>query len=59
MKTFSEKEKKGIRLGLLFISPWLIGVISFTLIPLFLAIGISLTDYSFLQTVNLLDWKTI
>ena len=49
MKTFSEKEKKGIRLGLLFISPWLIGVISFTLIPLFLAIGISLTDYSFLS----------
>ena len=49
MKTFSKKEKKGIRLGLLFISPWLIGVISFTLIPLFLAIGISLTDYSFLS----------
>lgn len=49
MKTFSEKEKRGIRLGLLFISPWLIGVISFTLIPLFLAIGISLTDYSFLS----------
>lgn len=43
------KRKKGIRLGLLFISPWLIGVISFTLIPLFLAIGISLTDYSFLS----------
>lgn len=42
------REKKNIRLGLLFISPWLIGVISFTLIPLLYAIKISLTNFSFL-----------
>lgn len=33
MKKCTAREKKNIRLGLLFISPWLIGVISFTLIP--------------------------
>lgn len=48
MKKYTVKEKKDMRLGFLFISPWLIGVIGFTLIPLILAMGISLTDYSFL-----------
>lgn len=37
-----------MRTGLLMISPWLIGVIGFTLIPLLLAFGMSLTNYSFL-----------
>lgn len=48
MKKCTAREKKNIRLGLLFISPWLIGVISFTLIPLLYAIKISLTNFSFL-----------
>ena len=48
MKKCTAREKKDIRLGLLFISPWLIGVISFTLIPLLYAIKISLTNFSFL-----------
>ena len=48
MKKYSVKEKRAIHQGLLFISPWLIGVICFTLIPLILAFGISLTDYNFL-----------
>ena len=48
MKKCTAREKKNIRLGLLFISPWLIGVISFTLIPLLYAIRISLTNFSFL-----------
>lgn len=48
MKKCTAREKKDIRLGLLFISPWLIGVISFTLIPLLYAIRISLTNFSFL-----------
>lgn len=48
MKKYTVKEKRDIRRGLLFISPWLIGVIGFTLIPLILAFAISLTDYSFL-----------
>ncbi len=48
MKKYTVKEKRAIRQGLLFISPWLAGVIGFTLIPLLLAFGISLTDYNFL-----------
>ena len=48
MKKYTVKEKRAICQGLLFISPWLIGVIGFTLIPLLLAFGISLTDYNFL-----------
>lgn len=48
MKKCTAREKKNIRLGLLFISPWLIGVISFTLIPLLYVIKISLTNFSFL-----------
>ena len=48
MKKYSVKEKRDRRLGLLFISPWLIGVICFTLIPLLLAFAISFTDYNFL-----------
>ena len=48
MKKCTAREKKNIRLGLLFISPWLIGVISFTLIPLLYAIKISLKNFSFL-----------
>lgn len=54
MKKVSVREKRNKCLGLLFVSPWLIGVISFTLIPLLLAIGTSFTDYSFLS-----DWKFI
>lgn len=48
MKKCTAREKKNIHLGLLFISPWLIGVIGFTLIPLLYAIKISLTNFSFL-----------
>lgn len=49
MKKYSVKEKKDIKTGLLFISPWLIGVTAFTLVPLALAFGMSLTNYSFLS----------
>lgn len=49
MKKYSVKEKKDIKTGLLFISPWLIGVTGFTLVPLVLAFGMSLTNYSFLS----------
>lgn len=49
LKKYSAKEKKDMRRGLLFISPWIIGVMIFTFIPLILAVGISLTDYSFLS----------
>lgn len=49
MKGLTASEKKQLRTGLLFISPWIIGVVSFTLIPLILAFGMSLTNYSFLS----------
>lgn len=49
MTKFSNKEKSDLRTGLLMISPWLIGGICFTLIPLILAFGMSLTNYSFLS----------
>ncbi len=49
MANLSKKEKKQLCAGLLMISPWLVGVIGFTLIPLLLAFGMSLTNYSFLS----------
>mgnify|MGYP005762275997 FL=1 len=49
MRGLTASEKKQLRTGLLFISPWIIGVVSFTLIPLILAFGMSLTNYSFLS----------
>ncbi|MDO5416652.1 MAG: sugar ABC transporter permease [Lachnospiraceae bacterium] len=49
MVKLTKKEKKQLRIGLLMISPWLAGVICFTLIPLLLAFGMSLTNYSFLS----------
>ena len=49
MGKWSKKERKQLRTGLLIISPWLIGLLVFTVIPLILAIGMSLTNYSFLS----------
>ena len=55
MKGLTASEKKQLRTGLLFISPWIIGVVSFTLIPLILAFGMSLTNYSFLSPSRFID----
>lgn len=49
MMKLTKKEKKRIGIGLLTISPWLAGVTGLTLIPLALAFGMSLTNYSFLS----------
>lgn len=49
MRGLTASEKRQLRTGLLFISPWIIEVVSFTLIPLILAFGMSLTNYSFLS----------
>lgn len=48
MGKMSKKEKKQLRTGLLIISPWLVGLIAFTGIPLVIALGMSFTNYSFL-----------
>lgn len=48
MGKLSKKEKKQLRTGLLIISPWLVGLLAFTVIPLIIAIRMSLTNYNFL-----------
>lgn len=48
MGKLSKKEKKQLRTGLLIISPWLAGLLAFTVIPLIIAIRMSLTNYNFL-----------
>lgn len=48
MGSLSKKEKKQLRMGLLIISPWLVGLLAFTAIPLVIAIRMSLTNYNFL-----------
>jgi multiple sugar transport system permease protein len=42
----SAREKRALRTGLLFISPWIIGVTVFVLYPLIYSIAVSLTRYS-------------
>lgn len=45
-RPWSARDKRNLRLGLLFISPWLIGVTVFVAYPLVYSIIISLTRYS-------------
>ena len=40
-----KNERKGIMTGLLFVSPWLIGFLIFTLYPVFASAYLSFTDY--------------
>ena len=44
------RQKKNLRTGLLFISPWMIGVAVFVIYPLIYSFAISLTQYSGMQT---------
>lgn len=44
------RERRALRLGLLFISPWIVGVIAFVLYPLAYSFVISLTRYSGMTT---------
>ena len=48
----SQGEKHALWEGLLFVSPWLIGFVCFLLIPLVVSIGISLTNYNFLNVTR-------
>lgn len=57
MKKYTVKEKRIMRQGVLFISPWLIGVTSFTLVPLLYAFAISLTDYNFLSETKFVGFE--
>lgn len=49
-RPLSRREKRNLRVGLLFISPWIIGVTVFVIYPLVYSFGISLTQYSGMQT---------
>jgi multiple sugar transport system permease protein len=48
----SKQEKRNQMLGLLFISPWLIGFILFAVFPLLASIYYSLTNYDFIREPN-------
>jgi multiple sugar transport system permease protein len=43
-------ERKGLRTGLLFISPWLVGFVCFTLYPVLASLYYSFTNFKILQT---------
>src|SRR5690606_28895433 len=45
-RSWSARDRRNLRLGLLFISPWLVGVTVFVAYPLVYSIAISLTRYS-------------
>lgn len=47
---WTAREKRQLRVGLLFISPWIVGVIVFVFYPLVYSFAISLTRYSGMQT---------
>lgn len=49
-KKMTQRERRNLRMGLLFISPWIIGVAVFVIYPLIYSFGISLTQYSGMQT---------
>src|SRR5699024_9314661 len=49
-RRLSRREKRNLTTGLLFISPWVIGVIVFVIYPLVYSFAISLTQYSGMQT---------
>jgi len=57
MSKWSRKEKKQLKTGILMISPWLVGGIGFTLIPLLLAFGMSMTNYSFFSKPKFIGFE--
>jgi multiple sugar transport system permease protein len=49
-RTLSRAERRGLRTGLLFISPWLVGFFVFTLYPALASLYYSFTNFKILQT---------
>src|SRR4051794_5582609 len=49
-RRFTRGERKNIRTGLLFISPWLVGFVLFTLYPAVASLYYSFTNFKILQT---------
>ena len=54
---WTKRQKKNLRLGLLFISPWIIGVSVFVIYPLIYSFAISLTQYSGMQSPTFIGFK--
>jgi multiple sugar transport system permease protein len=48
-QTMTRGERKNLRTGLLFISPWILGFVAFTAYPLLASVWFSLCDYSVLS----------
>ncbi|GAA1487203.1 carbohydrate ABC transporter permease [Brachybacterium fresconis] len=51
------REKRNLRVGLLFISPWIIGVAVFVVYPLVYSFVISLTQYSGMQSPTFIGFQ--
>jgi multiple sugar transport system permease protein len=49
-RRFTRGERKGLRTGLLFISPWLVGFFAFTLYPALASLYYSFTNFKILQS---------
>ncbi len=53
----TSKEKREVRIGLLVISPWIIGFVCFMMAPLLYSFYVSLTNYSFLAAPKFVGLK--
>ena len=52
MRRLGAFERRNLRIGLFFISPWLVGLLVFYLYPIAASLYYSLTDYNVLQPPN-------
>ena len=57
LRGMSKGEKRNLRMGLLFISPWLFGFIFFSLIPLATSLYFSFTNYDFIRDPQFVGLK--
>jgi multiple sugar transport system permease protein len=51
------RQKRNLRNGLLFVSPWIVGVLVFVVYPLVYSIGISFTQYSGMQAPTFIGFQ--
>lgn len=56
-RDMTKGEKRNLRLGLLFISPWLLGFVLFSLIPLGTSIYYSMTNFDFIRDPQFIGLK--
>lgn len=56
-KKLTRRQKHNLKIGLLFISPWIIGVLTFVVYPLIYSFAISLTQYSGMQSPTFIGFQ--